>query len=297
MAGRQAIILITADELRADALGCYGGRAVPTPHLDRLASTATRFDRAYTVSPWCLPSRCAMVTGQFPHRNGSYGNFRENPLNPDLPNLYTALRDAGYATTHIGKCHYAPVPYGQPKPDRTLPYDKFAAYYRTLGIEHLALQDDKQVSVWFSDDYSQDLARAGHLEAYRAAVWDRSNGRVFAFPGPPEWHPDNWVGRKATEYIEVCAGDRLPFLWVSFSGPHFPFDAPDAYMGRVDAAHVGAGVFRAGELDNPGRIHHRSYHGPGGIEGGRPDGTKGYPDAYWTELRTRYFANVALIDD
>lgn len=51
MAGRQAIILITADELRADALGCYGGQAVPTPHLDRLGSIATRFDRAYTVSP------------------------------------------------------------------------------------------------------------------------------------------------------------------------------------------------------------------------------------------------------
>jgi len=292
-----AIILITADELRADVMGCYGGQAIRTPHIDQLANTATRFDQAYTVSPWCLPSRSAIITGQFPHHNGSYGNFRERPLNPDIPNLYTILRGIGYTTAHIGKCHYAPVAYGQPQPDRILPYDDFDAFYRSLGIDHLTLQDGKQVSVWFADDYSKDLAQAGYLDAYRAAVWDRSNGKVFAFPGPAAWHPDSWVGRKATEYIETFSGDRSPFLWVSFSGPHFPFDAPDEYLGRVDAGQVGTGVFRMGELDDPRRIHHRSFHGPGGIEGGQTNGTKSYSDAYWTELRTRYLANVALIDD
>ena len=57
----------------------------------------------------------------------------------------------------IGKCHFAPVPYDETKPDRTLPYDDFKEYYMSLGIDHLELQDDKQVSVWYYDDYSKEL--------------------------------------------------------------------------------------------------------------------------------------------
>jgi arylsulfatase len=309
--GSPHIVLITADQLRKDALGCYGGQAVQTPHLDRLAAAGTTFHGAYTVSPWCMPSRCSLLTGQYPHNHGAYSNFRETRLDPEIPNLYTLLRSAGYATCHVGKCHYAPVPYGETRPDCTLPYESFHEYYRSLGIDHLVLQDDKQVSVWFSDDYSQDLDRAGHLAAYREAIWNRDHRKVFPFPGPAEWHPDAWVGRKAEELVNGYADERPMFLWLSLSGPHFPFDAPDDYLDRVDRRHVGQGASTEGEFNDPGRIHHVSFHGPRavggtprprgggllGIEGSGTTGTSVYTDAYWTELRTRYFANVALIDE
>lgn len=301
------IVLITADQLRKDALGCYGGRAVETPHLDDLARTGTTFDRAYTASPWCMPSRCSILTGLYPHNHGAYSNFRDTRLDPALPNLYTLLKDAGYTTAHIGKCHYAPVPYGETRADCTLPYDEFTRYYQSLGIDDLILQDDKQVSVWFADDYSRELEAAGYLEAYRAAVWNPEFQKVFAFPGPAEWHPDAWTGRKAAEYVTAYTSDAPLFLWLSLSGPHFPFDAPDEYLDRVDPDHVGHGTFVDGELDDPSRIHHYSYHGAGerglrgtGIEGfgsTRGQGTRSYSDEYWFELRRRYFANVALIDD
>ncbi|MGN6564142.1 MAG: sulfatase family protein [Thermomicrobiales bacterium] len=294
------IVLITADQLRQDALGCYGGRAVATPHLDRLAAAGTRYDHAYTNSPLCLPSRCALVTGRYPHNNGSYSNFRECRLDPAQPNLYTLLRDAGYTTSHIGKCHFAPVPYGEPKPDRSLPYDEFRASYQRLGIDHLILQDGKQVSVWFADDYNQELDRAGYLAAYRDAIWNRDLHKVFPFPGPAEWHPDRWVGRKAAEFVDGYDAERPLFLWLSFSGPHFPFDAPDDYLDRVNADQVGQGVSRASEFADPGRIHYHSFHGPRGIEGAgaaNGGGTQSYSAEYWTALRTRYFANVALIDE
>ena len=264
---RPAIVLITCDELRADALSCYGNRAVATPHLDRLAQQGVRFARAYTASPWCLPSRASILTGLYPHQHQAYSNFRNCRLDPARPNLYHALRAQGYRTAHVGKCHYAPVPYGETRPDRTLPYDAMSAYYLSLGIDHLDLQDDKQVSVWFYDDYARDLDGAGYLAAYRAAVWDRAAAKVFEFPGPAEWHPDAWVGRKAVERIAAAPDDSPLFVWVSFSGPHFPFDAPAEYQARVNEEHVGLGTFQAGEFDDPGRIHHYSYHGGGGIEG------------------------------
>lgn len=201
---------------------------------------------------------------------------------------------------HTGKCHYAPVPYGETAADRTLPYDAFREYYLSLGIDDLDLQDDKQVSVWFYDDYARELDAAGHLAAYRAAVWDRSRAKVFEFPAPPEWHPDAWVGRKSVDRVRQHPDGRPLFLWASFSGPHFPYDAPAGYHARVAEEHVGTGVFLEGELDDPGRIHHTSYHGGGGIEGadaapGRA--CKGHSDGYWRRLRRTYFANVALIDD
>ncbi|HEY0828024.1 MAG TPA: sulfatase-like hydrolase/transferase, partial [Bacilli bacterium] len=83
------ILLITTDELRKDALSCYGNEAVSTPNLDQLAGQSIQFDKAYTASPWCLPSRCALLTGKFPHNTGAYSNFRKCELNAGIPNLFT----------------------------------------------------------------------------------------------------------------------------------------------------------------------------------------------------------------
>lgn len=285
---RPAILLITTDQLRRDAIGCYGGTAVATPHLDRLAADGTVYDRAYTASPWCLPSRASLVTGQYPRSHGAYSNFRDRRLSPSVPNLYTELKGLGYRIGHVGKCHFAPVPYGDTRPDATLPYDDFREYYLSLGIDHLDLQDDKQVSVWFGDDYARELADAGHLASYREQVWNTAAKKVFTFPGPARWHPDAWVGRKATELIAGHTGEEPLFAWVSFSGPHFPFDPPAEYLDRVDLEAAGEPVRRDGEFDDPARIHHRSWKGPtkGWIESGI---NSEHTDEYWRRLRHHYW--------
>jgi len=297
---KPAVILITTDEMRKDSLRCYGNEAISTPNLDRLADEGIRFDAAYTVSPWCLPARCSILTGLFPHNSRAYSNFRKCSLNAGVPNLYRLMKGGGYTTAHVGKCHYAPVPYSEPRPDRTLPYDDFRDYYVSLGIDHLDLQDDKQVSVWFYDDYSKQLDAAGHLEAYRDAVWNRDLQKVFPFPGPAQWHPDAWVGRKAAQFLDAHDAGSPLFMWVSFSGPHYTFDPPEEYLDRVDLDKVGVGRFEEGEFDDERRIHHASYHGRDGIDGCGPapeHACKNYTDEYWRKLRAHYFANVAQIDD
>ncbi|WP_202914636.1 sulfatase-like hydrolase/transferase [Paenibacillus antri] len=296
------ILLITADELRKDALSCYGNEAVQTKHLDRLASRSIQFDAAYTVSPWCLPARCALLTGRYPHNSGAYSNFRKCELNAGIPNLFQTLRGAGYKTSVHGKCHFTPVPYGETRADLTLPYEEFREYYLSLGIDHLDLQDDKQVSVWFYDDYAKELEREGYLAAYRSRVWDRDLQKVFPFPGPADWHPDSWVGRKTAEMLESHDPDEPLFCWASFSGPHYPFDPPEAYFDRVDMTKDKPRTRLEGEFDDERRIHHRSYHGDGrGIADGSGPAAgyaqKNYSEDYWFRLRKSYYANVALIDD
>jgi arylsulfatase len=295
------IILITCDELRQDSLSCYGNRVISTPNIDRLAQRGTTFNNAYTNSPWCLPSRCSLATGLYPHNNGSYSNFRNIPLDRNLPNIYSTLKKNSYITSHFGKCHYMPVPYSDVRSDATLPYDEFREFYRSLGIDHLALQDGNQVSVWYSDDYSKELDEAGYLGVYRDAIWDKFNRKVFDFPAPDDWHPDSWVGRKATEYITNYEDDSPLFAWISFSGPHYPFDPPQSYAQYVNMGHDKR-IISESEFDDPSRIHASTYHGQpdGAIDGlgSAPNrATKNYTDKYWYKLRQSYFANIVQIDE
>ena len=61
------VIVVLADDLGPGDLVCYGG-ATPTPHLDRMATEGVRFTRYYAAAPICSPSRCGLLTGQFPGR-------------------------------------------------------------------------------------------------------------------------------------------------------------------------------------------------------------------------------------
>lgn len=294
------ILLITCDELNKDTLGIYGNRAITTPNIDAIASGGVRYDMAHTVSPWCLPARCSILTGQYPHRSGAYSNFRKCPLDTGVPNVFKELKKAGYDITMFGKCHFAPVPYGITRPDATLPYEDFKDYYISLGIDHLDLEDDKQVSVWFMDDWAKDAAKDGTLEKYRSSVWDGGLRKVFPFPGKTRMHPDVWVADKAVSYIEQADPEKPLFAWVSFSGPHYPMDAPAEYLDKVDRSKLSPMIKKEGELAGTDRIHHKDYYGGGNIDGcGSAPGhaCMNYSDGYWENMRTNYNAVVKLIDD
>jgi arylsulfatase A-like enzyme len=87
-AGRK-ILLIVADQLRADALGAYGNPAAPTPHLDELAARGTLFEQHYSSSAPCGPARACLLTGLHQSAHGVVSNT--SPLDPALPTLATAL--------------------------------------------------------------------------------------------------------------------------------------------------------------------------------------------------------------
>jgi phosphoglycerol transferase MdoB-like AlkP superfamily enzyme len=58
------LILIVADSLRRDVLGCHGGDAL-TPNIDRLAKNGVMFSRAYSTAPCTFPSSTSMLTGMY----------------------------------------------------------------------------------------------------------------------------------------------------------------------------------------------------------------------------------------
>ncbi len=276
------VVLITADELRADALSCYGCEAIDTPNLDRLAAQGTLFRNAYCASPVCLPSRHSIITGQYPHANGFFSNLTEKRMSPDTPNLYHSMKTAGYRTAHIGKCHYTGAPYHKVVRRATVDEEPIKGYYMSLGIDHLDLQNDKNNSHWFWDDYSRELERAGYLEA-------------------SEWHCDAWVGRKASEYVRTQENTRPNFMWVSFSGPHYPFDPPAEYLARVRDDKVGQGAWHPDEFSQPDKVHYWKFQGATGddilVQGAEGASAQARSEEEWFQLRRHYYANVALIDE
>ncbi len=108
---RPNVVLIVADDLGYECLGCNGGTSYRTPFLDELAATGIRFTNAY-CTPLCTPSRVQLMSGQYPHRTGWTGNLGELPrreryVDPSLIDLAILFKRAGYATAVAGKWQMA----------------------------------------------------------------------------------------------------------------------------------------------------------------------------------------------
>ena len=68
------ILFLDLDTLRPDHLGCYGYHRNTSPNLDAIAREGVRFSNSYGSDAPCLPSRAALVTGQFGIRSGIVGH-------------------------------------------------------------------------------------------------------------------------------------------------------------------------------------------------------------------------------
>ena len=102
-AGRPNVLFILCDDLRPDAMSCYGSKHVQTPHIDALASDGVRFANSFCTTSLCSPSRASILTGLYAHRHGVRDNFTELPTN--LPHWPSRLHESGYSTAYIGKWH------------------------------------------------------------------------------------------------------------------------------------------------------------------------------------------------
>lgn len=97
------LLIITPDQMRADYLSCYGHATIGTSHLDQLAKEGVRLENCYCAAPLCGPSRISFATSTYfsEHNHRDYGAT----INPDVPNLVTALKKRGYRTGMFGKNH------------------------------------------------------------------------------------------------------------------------------------------------------------------------------------------------
>ena len=131
------------DELRWDCVGYTGNEVIQTPNIDCLASEGTGFNNFYVNHTVCSPSRVCMFTGWYPHVRGHRTLWYL--LQPDEPNVFRYLKDAGYHVEFWGKNHLladASVPssvsfrgtvdYDRNRSMRNNPIDRDDRWFRTL---------------------------------------------------------------------------------------------------------------------------------------------------------------------
>jgi choline-sulfatase len=233
------IVLVMADQHRADILGCAGDPHVVTPNLDRLAAEGVRFARTTCQGPLCMPARASFLTERYVRDHGVFTNW--NAVEPGTPTYLHALREAGYHTVALGKHHLT-------SEDEPAPHmDSLADRLEERGFAEVHETGDK-FTLSVPTRYSDHLAAKGLWDTYLRHMRDRSyQGQSGRGDNPtkriPMWdatpiglpladYIDPWHGDLAVDWIEGYSGEAPFFAFVGFPGPHDPWDAPTEAIER-----------------------------------------------------------------
>ncbi len=201
---RPNILLILADDLGYGDLGCYGGREIPTPHIDGLASEGIRFTDAHVTCSVCGPSRVGLLSGIYQQRIGCYWNpdlWASNgwQLPDTLKILPQLLNEAGYVTGHIGKWNIAPD---------SRPY----------------VDEGYDVMLWKGAYYPDEDG------TYQGV--DRPDFKIephgWGPPRPDAEYLTDRLTRHAIDFIERHQQEPF-FLYLAYNAPHTPLQADIRY--------------------------------------------------------------------
>ena len=275
------ILFIMADQCRADALGCSGGW-VKTPNLDRIAAEGVRFANAVTNCPICIPARVSLATGRYPHNTTVWDNCHYD-IQPETATWMQAVREAGYRTSLVGKTHLHH--HSGDLRDRE-------HLIRAAGIDDIDEITGPRASADCKCAMNEGWDAKGLWQPYQADYAERfANKPWVARPSvlPLEDYADVYVGQQAKRYLESYDRDQPWCCWVSFGGPHEPWDAPEPYASMYDPKDMPPPVgSRETLMDDAkgylGRV--REHYAPEQLSA-----------AEIAAMRANYAGNVTLIDD
>ena len=268
------LLLITTDQQRWDSLPCYGLDFMHTPNLDRLAREGMVFDHCIVPSPVCVPCRASVMSGQYPSVTGVLGNG--NGLPEHVPTWPRILAQTGRRTAAIGKMHFHPWDSLQGFDERIMAEDKRHVYLPDHHVQFLAAH---------GLDRPHPTTLPGYYDNMGASITPRDR----------KFHVDGFVGDQAAEWLRHH-GDNPFAIWVSFPGPHDPYDPPEDMAEMYADAPIPEPVGSAKELaDKPPAQRDR---GRGSLANSmfRLDYSQATPEHY-RKWREHYYANISLIDE
>lgn len=205
---KENILLICADELRADALRHLGNPASHTPNLDKLASEGVSFSNAFCQSPVCTPSRCSFLSGLYPHVNGH--RTMTHMIQPHESILLNELRDAGYYVWINGRNDFLPS-------QNNYFYKDYCDSY----------------NISFGTGEPETEFKRG--EPGRKYYYSHFRGRIL---------DDDYVDsdRQDTDklkvFIENMPEDKPSFMFLAFQNPHPPYMAKKAFEDLIDDTRI-----------------------------------------------------------
>jgi N-sulfoglucosamine sulfohydrolase len=252
------ILLITADDMDGNTPGAFGGPEDATPNLGRLAEEGMVFRRAHVPAAVCQPSRSALMTGLWPHRNGAEGF---EPINEGIGVINDQLKQAGFTVGILGKV-------GHIQPVERFGWD-MAADMRQLGLgrnpeaygnraEAFIAGASREGRPWFLMANAHDPHRPFHGSAAERELWsDEERGeypepsKVFSaneaevpgflpdIPGVREEYAeylsssrrcDDVVGAVLAALDRTGTAEETLVIFMSDNGMAFPFAKANCYL-------------------------------------------------------------------
>lgn len=279
---RKNVLILMSDEQRVDTIGAYGNRVARTPHLDRLASEAARFNACYTPYSLCCPARASLWTGMMPHNHHVLANWLQ--VRPDLKDggMVQAFADAGYHTAYTGKWHVPGTSPGRlgfaasvaipdviDGRDRGRHISEYRAYATGLG-------------------YQLDPADLENLTfAEQQMTLPNSDVLCGSSEIPVEHHLETW---QTTQFLRQLADrpqDKPFFAVCSHNAPHFPMIVPEPYASLIHPDHVVLPPnFGAGLEGKPAEVRSSKHY----------QQTQGLDERAWRSLIAHYWGFCSLID-
>ncbi len=256
---RPNLVLFMADQLRADAVGCFGNGVARTPHMDALAARGVRFADAWSQHSVCGPSRVSMMTGWYPHVHGH--RTLDNLLEPWEPNLLALLRAAGYYVAIAG--------------DRGDVFAPGVTEASTDFCGYIEKPEPDALIHHFTSPYPEDH------RLHRAMYFGSGGAEIVV-------DMDESATRTAEAWLaEGAPTDRPWALWIPLIYPHPPFKVEEPWFSMHDRAAMAppispdAAVGKAGFIDA-----YREIYGWGDLSA-----------ADFAEITATYYGMVSRVDD
>jgi iduronate 2-sulfatase len=215
------VLFVAVDDLKP-TIGCYGDKLARTPNIDRIAATATLFERAYCMQAVCSPSRNALLTGLRPEVLRIYDlgtNFRKRA--PEVNTLPQWFKQHGYSSHGIGKIFHVGHGNHEDKASWSVPHFQ----RKTVGY---ALPENRAKMTREEALFSNAGGDVSKLP--RGAAYEKADVSDDTYAD----------GQIATESINRLRGFKESgtpfFLAVGFLRPHLPFNAPKKYWDMYEPA-------------------------------------------------------------
>ena len=289
---RTNILVIATDQQRADAIGAYPGSQALTPHLDAIAAEGILFTQCVSNAPLCVPARASVATGLLPRQHGVWSNAAG--ANPAGPSHVRDVRDQGYTTAVIGKCHlYRDGPATAAGThtrdgDANLAawgFDERMEVNDPIGTRHAGCSytDYLESRGWLAEHQAYIQEWVDQMRSGEVRPWDQRPS-----PVPEGEDIDSFIGSNVVRWLERHDGEQPFYLQAQFTGPHDPFDGPLAYRARYNAHELDPGIPEPPDDPVPGRI--RAL-----LRRNRTIGAATISERQ--RWRAAYLGNVSLIDD
>ena len=223
------ILLIVSDDLKADALGCYGSKVAQTPNIDQLAKEGTLFQNAYCQGTVCRPSRASFMRGR-------YRGAKEITLGEHF-------QKNGYSSTRVGKIFHMRVPgdiiAGTDGDDVPACW---SAKYNMPGKE--AHTPGNYACLNLNKFTTELKGRQSTKMPYRMFV-------TVDYAGNGSDQPDWKAATKSVELLKTFKKDDKPFfLATGLVRPHYPNVAPGQYFARYPFKQMKLPFVPGGDWDD-----------------------------------------------